>query len=82
MARRVSAYAILANHGSSVKPSLIDFVQNRDGKGINLKLDSVPLTGHTVIREVTERHGEEPAEAETPPTAETPAKAKRKSAAA
>ena len=34
VARLVNAYAILANHGSSVKPSLIDFVQNRDGKVI------------------------------------------------
>lgn len=29
-----NAYAILANHGRSVKPSLIDFVQDRNGKVI------------------------------------------------
>jgi hypothetical protein len=31
---------------------------NRDGKGISLRLDCIPLRGRTVIREVTE---EEPA---------------------
>ena len=34
VARLVNAYAILANHGKSVKQSLIDFVQNREGKVI------------------------------------------------
>jgi penicillin-binding protein 1A len=32
--RLVNAYAILANHGRSVKPTLIDFVQDRGGKVI------------------------------------------------
>jgi len=34
VARLVNAYAIIANHGRAVKPSLIDYVQNRDGKVI------------------------------------------------
>ncbi|MGH6658463.1 MAG: penicillin-binding transpeptidase domain-containing protein, partial [Sphingomicrobium sp.] len=34
VARLVNAYAILANHGRSVKQSLIDYVQNREGKVI------------------------------------------------
>jgi len=34
VARLVNAYAIIANHGRSVKQSLIDFVQNREGKVI------------------------------------------------
>ncbi|MEO6581776.1 MAG: transglycosylase domain-containing protein, partial [Sphingomicrobium sp.] len=32
--RLTNAYAILANHGRSVKPSMIDFVQDRTGKVI------------------------------------------------
>ncbi len=32
VSRLVNAYAILANHGRAVKPSLIDYVQNREGK--------------------------------------------------
>ncbi|MES2001271.1 MAG: PBP1A family penicillin-binding protein [Pseudomonadota bacterium] len=34
VSRLVNAYAILANHGRAVKPSLIDYVQNREGKVI------------------------------------------------
>ncbi|MEO8547505.1 MAG: transglycosylase domain-containing protein, partial [Sphingomicrobium sp.] len=34
VARLVNAYAILANQGRSVKPTVIDFVQDRDGKVI------------------------------------------------
>ena len=32
VARLVNAYAILANHGRSVTPTMIDYVQDRDGK--------------------------------------------------
>ena len=32
VSRLVNAYAILANHGRAVKPSVIDYVQNREGK--------------------------------------------------
>ena len=34
VAKLVNSYAILANHGRSVKQSLIDYVQNREGKVI------------------------------------------------
>ena len=34
VSRLVNAYAILANHGRAVKPSLIDYVQDRHGKVI------------------------------------------------
>ncbi len=34
VARLVNAYAILANHGRSVTPTTIDYVQDRDGKVI------------------------------------------------
>lgn len=34
VSRLVNAYAILANHGRSVTPTIIDYVQDRDGKVI------------------------------------------------
>jgi penicillin-binding protein 1A len=34
VARLVNAYSILANHGQSVTPTIIDYVQDRDGKVI------------------------------------------------
>jgi penicillin-binding protein 1A len=34
VARLVNAYAILANHGRSVTPTTIDYVQDRNGKVI------------------------------------------------
>ena len=34
VARLVNAYSILANHGQSVTPTIIDYVQDRNGKVI------------------------------------------------
>ncbi|MEO7564577.1 MAG: transglycosylase domain-containing protein, partial [Sphingomicrobium sp.] len=51
VARLVNAYAILANHGRSVKPSLIDFVQNREGKVIYRTDNRCALMGNCNMRQ-------------------------------
>lgn len=55
---------------------------NRDGKGLSLRFDSFPLQGRTVVREVPEREGDEPDNAETPEAAEAPAESEQKAAEA
>ena len=41
----VNAYAILANQGRAVKPTLIDYVQDRNGKVIYRADNRAPATG-------------------------------------